>query len=125
ERERTSCLFGRPSIARSMGYVTSCSTSLGGSDGASVTTTTWLFVRSGKASTGIVYNAYPPAASRTTMPINTSQRYASVKSMMRFSISLLAFHCGFQELRFQDEASSNDHLLASFEPVEHWSLAAC
>ena len=52
ETERTCSAPGTPITAVSIGYETRCSTSVAARPGASVTTTTWLLVRSGKASTG-------------------------------------------------------------------------
>src|ERR1700720_4252885 len=58
------------------------------------------------------------------MPISTSQRYSSVKSMMRFSMTLLACHGGFQELRFKDKASAHYDFLAQLESIEYQCLAS-
>src|SRR5437879_4199419 len=56
------------------------------------------------------------------MPISTSHRYSSVKSMMRFSMSLLAFHSGFQKMRFQDKASTHHDFVTWLESIEYWCV---
>src|SRR5690349_16482194 len=38
---------------------------------------------------------------------------------MRFSISLLALDCGFEKLRFQDEAAANHDILTSVNAFEY------
>ena len=58
--ERTACASGRPSSARSIGNVTSCSTSWPARPGASVMTLTLLAVMSGNASKGMVLSAHRP-----------------------------------------------------------------
>src|SRR5258708_14565209 len=53
------------------------------------------------------------------MPISTSQRYASVKSMMRFSMyRLLAFQRRLQELRYQNETTADSDFIAGLEAFE-------
>ena len=80
EVERTNCRCGNPSIDVSIGKVTSCSTSTGDIPGACADTTTWLFVRSGKASTGRLSMARMPAARSRTIPMRISQRLERKKS---------------------------------------------
>ena len=59
------------------------------------------------------------------MAISTSQRKASVASMMRFSmIRLLAFHAGAEEVRLEGEAAVDDDLFARRQTLEHRRPAA-
>src|SRR6266699_113771 len=72
----------------------------------------------------MVYSAYPPAASSTTIPARTSQRYANVKSMIRFSMARsFPFHRSAQQLRLENETAAHDDLLSGLQSLEHWSLA--
>src|SRR5258708_25298928 len=119
ERDRTSSCFGIPMKASSSGQVTCCSTSPGAIPGASVTTTTWLFVRSGKASTGIVSIAYRPPAMRSDKPPSTIQRLARDLSINQRSICLLlSLHRGSAHFRFHHEAALCDNHFIWCQPLK-------
>src|SRR5690606_17403928 len=82
---------GSPSMARSIGKVTCCSTSCGAIPGASAMTVTLFAVRSGKASNGRVLSAQMPAARSAAIPVKTSPRRRTLPPMRRSTTMLFAW----------------------------------
>src|SRR6476646_7861973 len=65
-----------------------------------------------------------------TTAISTSQRYARTESMMRFNMTLLAPHASFpflqrglQQLRLEDEAAFDDHVLSALDALQNRRVA--
>ena len=83
ETERSWSSRGRPRIETSRGYVTNFSTSRGDMPGAADRSSTWMFVTSGKASSGIFRNEVMPNPMRIRTQMATSRRCLRVKETIR------------------------------------------
>src|ERR1043166_5636555 len=122
EIERTRSIPGRPSIAVSIGKVTSCSTSTGESPGASVITSTWLGVKSGKASVLSVAKAWRPATIRTSTAPSTAVRFRKEKPSRRSTRAPMSHHHpgagALLELGLEGEGSLDDGEIPRRETVQ-------
>src|SRR5215831_2190106 len=121
EIDRTLSVFGTPITAVSMGYVTSCSTSVGGSPGHSVVITTWLFVRSGNASMGICEAMYPLMPMNARRAARVIQRWSSAKLMIRSSMRGL-ITLVLEKLALQQQRAIDDYGRAGLQAGQNLDL---